>query len=123
MGQTSSPITFDIKSPFHQSKNPNLSAYAHVNGNFNFNATSLAPPGNKVVAHNKPSQRALNGDVGWYTGPSSHYYPCVKVIIPFTRAERDVDTVAFSPKTFRYFQVNLQEYLLQTMYLCCKLAI
>lgn len=35
--------------------NPKLSAYAQLNGEFNFNATPLAPPGTKVIVHTKPS--------------------------------------------------------------------
>lgn len=38
--------------------NNKLSAYAFLFGNFNFNATPLAPPGTKVVIHKKPSQCA-----------------------------------------------------------------
>ena len=38
--------------------NPKLSAYAYLNGNFDFNKTPLAPPGTKVVIHLKPDQRA-----------------------------------------------------------------
>ena len=38
--------------------NPRLSAYAFLNGNFDFNKTPLAPPGTQVVVHEKPEQRA-----------------------------------------------------------------
>jgi hypothetical protein len=38
--------------------NPNLSAYAYLHGNFDFNKTPLAPPGTKVIVHLKPDQRA-----------------------------------------------------------------
>ena len=42
----------------HTSKvNPKLSAYAFIFGQFDYNKTPLVPPGTKVVAHNKPSQR------------------------------------------------------------------
>ena len=37
--------------------NPNLSAYAYLFGNFDFNKTPLAPPGSKVIIHIKPLQR------------------------------------------------------------------
>ena len=37
--------------------NPALSAHAHAHGTFNFNATPLAPPGMKVIAHVAPSAR------------------------------------------------------------------
>ena len=53
-----------------------LSAYAYMFGEFNFSATPLAPLGTKSVAHIKPNQRRtwkLNGEVGWYVGPSMHH--------------------------------------------------
>ena len=38
--------------------NPKLSAHAQVHGNFDFNATTLAPPpGTQVIVHEKPSVR------------------------------------------------------------------
>jgi hypothetical protein len=36
---------------------PQRSAYAHVHGRFDFNRTPLAPPGMKVLIHEKPSIR------------------------------------------------------------------
>ena len=38
--------------------NPRLSSHAYLFGNFDFNKTPLAPPGTKVVVHEKPRQRA-----------------------------------------------------------------
>eukprot|EP00978_Attheya_sp_CCMP212_P022995 scaffold69577_cov29-Attheya_sp.AAC.1 len=38
--------------------NPKLSAYAQVHGAFDFNRTPLAPPGTKVLVHEKPGVRA-----------------------------------------------------------------
>ena len=37
--------------------NPNLSAYAYLNGNYNFNAHPLAPPGTKVLVHHKTTSQ------------------------------------------------------------------
>jgi hypothetical protein len=76
--------------------NPKLSAYAYLNGNFDFNKTPLAPPGTKVVIHLKPDQRAswsYHGEEGWYVSPSMEHYRCVKCYIPTTARERDVDTL------------------------------
>ena len=36
--------------------NPNLSAYAYIFGNFDFNKTPLAPPGTKVAVYVKPEK-------------------------------------------------------------------
>ena len=83
--------------------NPQLSAYTYMFGEFNFASTPLAPPGTKVVAHIKPGVRRtweLNGEVGWYVGPSMHHYRCVKIYFPRTKTTRDCDTVTFFPKLF-----------------------
>ena len=61
--------------------NPNLSAYAYLFGQFDYNATPLVPPGTKVLAHDKPSKRATwgpNGEEGWTIGPSPEHYRCIK---------------------------------------------
>lgn len=65
--------------------NPKLSSWAFLFGSFDFNATPLAPPGTKVVFHNKPSQRGswdMRGDIGFYIGPSMHHYRCMKIFKP-----------------------------------------
>jgi hypothetical protein len=35
--------------------NPRVSAYSQLNGTFDYNATSMAPPGMQVLLHEKPS--------------------------------------------------------------------
>ena len=37
--------------------NPKLSSYARLKSNFNFQATPLAPPGTRVIAHVRPAIR------------------------------------------------------------------
>ena len=37
--------------------NQKVSAHAQIHGSFGFNATPLAPPGTKIVIHEKPSVR------------------------------------------------------------------
>ena len=37
---------------------PRLLAYAQICGIFDFNTTPMAPPGTKIIAHEKPTQRA-----------------------------------------------------------------
>ena len=79
--------------------NPKLSAYVYLFGQFDYNKTPLVPPGTRVVAHTKVSKRAscqLNGEQGWYIGPSLDHYRCIKVCFPKTQSEHDVDMVTFS---------------------------
>ena len=80
--------------------NPNLSAYAYLNGNFDFNAHPLAPPGTKVVIHKKPNDRTswqYHGTEAWYIGPSLEHYRCFKCFIPATGAIINTDTVKMIP--------------------------
>jgi hypothetical protein len=69
------PITLNL---MRRSRiNPQLSAQAHINGAFDFNHTSLAPPGTKVFIHEKPSARgtwAPHAVKGWYLGPAQRHY-------------------------------------------------
>ena len=62
--------------------NPKLSVYTFLFGEFDFNATPLAPPGTRVVSHTKPALRASwqhNGEYGWYVGTSMQHYRCVNI--------------------------------------------
>lgn len=80
--------------------NPKLSAYAQLFGNFDFNRTPLAPPGTRILSHDKPANRAswaTHGEEGWYLGPAMEHYRCYRVFIIKTKAERDSDTVSFFP--------------------------
>ena len=80
--------------------NPKLSAYAQLEGTFDFNRTPLAPPGTRVIVHEKPTQRrtwAPHGIDGSYVGPAMDHYQCYRVWIPSTHAERIADTIQFFP--------------------------
>ena len=80
--------------------NPNISAYMQLEGNFDFNATPLAPLGTKALIHERPKQRgtwATHGVLGWYIGPEMEHYRCHNIYVPKTRAERASDTVEFFP--------------------------
>ena len=84
--------------------NPKLSAYAQLEGAFDFNRTPLAPPGTRVIVHEKPNQRrtwAPHGIDGWYIGPALDHYQCYRVWIPSTHAERIMDTIQFFPTLLR----------------------
>ena len=75
--------------------NPQLSAWVHVHGAFDFNSTPLAPPGSRVLVPEKPSVRgtwALHAVEGWYLGPALRHYRCYRVWVNETSAERIADT-------------------------------
>ena len=82
--------------------NPKLSAYAQLEGTFNFTHTPLAPPGTRIIIHEKPTIRqtwAPHGTDVWYVGPALHHYQCYRIWVPRIHAERIVDTISFFPKT------------------------
>jgi Reverse transcriptase (RNA-dependent DNA polymerase) len=80
--------------------NPKLSAYAQLHGNFDFNRTPIAPPGIRVLVHEKPSNRgtwAPHALDGWYVGPALESYRCHRVWMWDTRAVRICDTLTWMP--------------------------
>jgi hypothetical protein len=77
-----------------------LSAYQQVWGNFDFNKTPLAPPGCKVVVHERAMERgawACHGIVGYYIGPAMKHYRNYESYIPETRGIRTTNTLEFFP--------------------------
>jgi hypothetical protein len=77
-----------------------LSAAAHFHGLVDYNKTSFARPGCKIIAHEKPAKRrtwAHHGQHGYSLGPAMHHYKCQNVYISATASERIVDTLEFSP--------------------------
>ena len=96
--------------------NTNLSAYTYLFGEFDFNTTSLAPPGTRVVAHSKPAVRdtwAPNGEDAWYVGPLMEHYRCVNFYFPQTKETRDVETVNFFPTNVPFPKVKIEDFLRQ----------
>jgi hypothetical protein len=80
--------------------NPTVSVYEAINGPFDYNKTPLAPPGIKVIIHEKPSQCKTwdpHGVLGWYLGPAEEHYRCYWCYVTNTHGERITDTLGFSP--------------------------
>ena len=80
--------------------NPILSAHEQLHGIHDFNATPLASPGTKCIAHEKSSQRgtwAPHGQHGWYVGAAPEHYRCYQIYIPKTQGTQICDTVEFFP--------------------------
>jgi hypothetical protein len=81
--------------------NPKLSAYQQVWGNFDFNKTPLAPPGCKVVVHERAMERgawACHGVGGYYIGPAMKHYRNYISYIPETKGIRTTNTIEFFPE-------------------------
>lgn len=83
---------------------PTMSSWEHFHGPFNHNATPLAPPGIRVLVHEKPSARKTwspHAVDGWYIGPAMESYRCYKIWIWQTRTERISDTISWFPKDLK----------------------
>jgi hypothetical protein len=83
---------------------PQLSAAAHFHGLVNYNKTAFAPPGCKIIAHEKPGNRrtwAPPGQHGYLLGPAMHHYRCQNVYISSTASESIVDTLEFFPHNYQ----------------------
>jgi hypothetical protein len=69
-------------------------------GNFDCNRTPIAPPGVRVIAHEKPDKRSTWAphDVdGWCVGPALESHRCHAIWIEETRAIRVCDTLSWLP--------------------------
>ena len=77
---------------------PNVSAYAHLFGPFDYNRSPLKPLGCHVQIHNKPSKRMswdMHSNDGFYLESSLDHYRADKCFDKVTKAVRISDTVAF----------------------------
>jgi hypothetical protein len=80
--------------------NPKLSPYQQIWRNFDFNKTPMAPPGCKVIVHERSLEQgtwASHGIKGFYIGPAMHHYRNYKAYIPETRGVRKTNTIEFFP--------------------------
>jgi hypothetical protein len=81
---------------------PTISAYAHLNGPFDYNKMPLAPMGCHVQVHEKTDTRgtwAFHSVDGWYLSTSPEHYRTHKCHIKDTRSDRLSDTVHFQHKS------------------------
>jgi hypothetical protein len=94
---------------------PQLSAAAHYHGLVDYNKTAFAPPGCKIIAHEKPGKRrtwAPHGQHVYSLGPAMHHYRCQNVYISTTASERIVDTLEFFPHKYQMPQLSSTDRLL-----------
>jgi hypothetical protein len=92
-----------------------LSAAAHFHGLVDNNKTAFAPPGCKIIAHEKPGKRstwAPHGKHGYSLGPAMHHYRCQNVYISPTASERIVDTLEFLRHNYQMPQLLSTDRLL-----------
>ena len=81
--------------------NPKLSAYQQIWGDFDYNTTTLAPPGRLAVIYDAPLDRPTwsnHGTIEYYTGPAEDHYRNYRIYIPTTGGKRIGSTVDLFPK-------------------------
>ena len=79
---------------------PNISAWEHMHGTYNFEKHPIAPAGIKVAVHEKPHERgtwAAHAAMGFYLGPAIQHQRCYRVWIPALNSKRITDTVDWHP--------------------------
>jgi hypothetical protein len=94
---------------------PQLSAAAHYHGLVDYNKTAFAPPGCKIIAHERPGKRqtwAPHGQHGYSLGPAMHHYRCQNVYISTTASECIVKTLEFFPHNYQMPQLLSTDHLL-----------
>jgi hypothetical protein len=82
---------------------PQLSAAAHFHGLIDYNKKYFAPPGCKIIAHEKPAKRRTwepHGQHGYSLGPDMHHYRCQNMYISATASKHIVDTLECFPQNF-----------------------
>jgi hypothetical protein len=94
---------------------PQLSAAAQFHGLVDYKKTAFAPPGCKIIAHEKPGKRrtwATHGQPGYSLGPVMHHYRCQNVYISATASEHIVDTLELFPHNYQMPQLSSTDRLL-----------
>ena len=98
--------------------NPKLSAYAAIFGIHDFNRCPLAPPGTKVIVHERTGIRRYwspHGTYGWYIGLSMEHYIYLQFSMPTTYSVRNMDTLTFFPASIPFPKMETEDYLWQSV--------
>jgi hypothetical protein len=80
-----------------------------------YNKNAFDPPGCKIIAHEKPSQRrtwAPHGQHGYSLGQAMHHYRCQNLYISSTDSKTIVDTLEFSPQNSPMRQLSSTDRIL-----------
>jgi hypothetical protein len=92
---------------------PSKSAYAALNGAYDFNKWPMAPPGTKAIIWESPTNRqswAPRGIDAWYVGPAKDHYRLYRFYCPETQAYRINGSVKFFPQHCKLPQLNASQH-------------
>ena len=85
---------------------------------YDFNKYHMAPPGTRVIVHEKPGKRTSwghHGTPGWYIGPSFDHYMCIQCYIPATGILRITYKIRYIPKAFASPKTTTEDCLQQAI--------
>ena len=118
MGTTIFQCIITLKLLGNSRVNPALSAYAYFFGLYDFNKPPMAPPGTRVIVHDKTGNRTSWGHNAkriWYIGPSIDHYRCMKCFMPAAGVVKIIDTLQYTPKAFAFPKTTIEDYLQQAI--------
>ena len=93
---------------------PSISAYAHLFGPCDFNKSPIAPPGIRMIVHDKHGKYTSWGHhstSGWYIVPSLDHYKCKQFYMPATGIVIITYTLQYIPKAFSFPQEPTEDFL------------
>ena len=93
--------------------NNKLSAYAVLEGKFNFDKALLAPPGTKALVFNDPKKRtswAPHAKDTWYVSPTLQHYCCFLFFVPSKKGFTVAQTAKFFPSFSKMPTLSNKEY-------------
>ena len=102
---------------------PNISAYAHLCGPFDYNKMPLAPMGCAVQVHEKTDKRvtwAYHSVDGWYLATSPDHYRTHLFHIKSSKSERFTDTSKFSHKRITRPTITHADKIMASIADCAK---
>jgi hypothetical protein len=102
---------------------PNVSAYAHLSGPFDYNKLPLASMGCEAQVHEKPTNAALGHIIWWMDGICSHHLNIIARITATFSTQRANDyPTLFNSNTsaLRYIGNTLYRYLPNGMMMVVK---
>eukprot|EP00957_Ditylum_brightwellii_P001675 129930-Ditylum_brightwellii.AAC.1 len=81
-----------------------MSAYAHLERQFDYNKTPIAPPGTRALIYKDPNKCLSwtpHSVEGWCVGPAMEHYQCYCFHIPSTGGHQIAVTAEFFPQHCR----------------------
>ena len=102
---------------------PNVLAYTHLSGPFDYNKIPLAPMGMSVQVHKKTDKQvtwAYHKVYGWYLATSPENYRTHRCHIKSTRNERFIDTIHFSHREFTLPTITHADKVMAAIEDCAK---